>query len=325
MSSMSSPCDPIFWTHHCFIDKLWAQWQSMDPKRISDYGGRDQGEQMVGLSYKVSDVMDISKACYSYSDLPAKKVEPTPLPPPNTSNTPIDSDSAKQALANAAQTGKIDASVQNAVNTASTVKMTPATDQQVTTLSPDDRSDVVNIRPPTPVSSDWIQKNHLNETRVRQHEDFCKQMSDKLNALKGYISPCSMYFRPEMWSRLTQTVKNFTVTVPGAGTLSLPCDNTNIDPKQLVSNLRSMVQKYFPNLYQNPTQIQGDLEGICGKAAPCAPDSASNLLNVPVIGQSADGGSNTTSSTSSSGATVGVSAAYLLSVGYVLLLGAMDM
>ncbi len=31
MDSSCSPNDPIFWLHHCNIDRLWAQWQSLDP------------------------------------------------------------------------------------------------------------------------------------------------------------------------------------------------------------------------------------------------------------------------------------------------------
>ncbi len=31
MSSGASPNDPVFWLHHCFIDKLWANWQAAHP------------------------------------------------------------------------------------------------------------------------------------------------------------------------------------------------------------------------------------------------------------------------------------------------------
>ncbi|MFJ8386456.1 tyrosinase family protein [Streptomyces sp. NPDC094438] len=31
MSTGASPNDPVFWLHHAFIDKLWAQWQAMHP------------------------------------------------------------------------------------------------------------------------------------------------------------------------------------------------------------------------------------------------------------------------------------------------------
>ncbi|AWN25813.1 MULTISPECIES: tyrosinase family protein [Streptomyces] len=32
MTTGSSPNDPVFWLHHCFIDKLWADWQRLHPK-----------------------------------------------------------------------------------------------------------------------------------------------------------------------------------------------------------------------------------------------------------------------------------------------------
>ncbi|PJJ06529.1 tyrosinase [Streptomyces sp. 2333.5] len=32
MTTGASPNDPVFWLHHCFIDKLWADWQGMHPK-----------------------------------------------------------------------------------------------------------------------------------------------------------------------------------------------------------------------------------------------------------------------------------------------------
>lgn len=31
MGTGMSPNDPAFWLHHCFIDKLWAEWQSRHP------------------------------------------------------------------------------------------------------------------------------------------------------------------------------------------------------------------------------------------------------------------------------------------------------
>ncbi|WP_327321202.1 tyrosinase family protein [Streptomyces sp. NBC_01210] len=32
MTSGVSPNDPVFWLHHAFIDKLWAQWQARHPR-----------------------------------------------------------------------------------------------------------------------------------------------------------------------------------------------------------------------------------------------------------------------------------------------------
>src|SRR5690348_15578461 len=30
---------PLFWLHHCFIDKIWYDWQSMDSDRATAYSG----------------------------------------------------------------------------------------------------------------------------------------------------------------------------------------------------------------------------------------------------------------------------------------------
>ncbi|MDN5836413.1 MAG: tyrosinase family protein, partial [Nitrosospira sp.] len=34
MMAMSSPNDPVFWLHHCNIDRLWAEWQRENPTAI---------------------------------------------------------------------------------------------------------------------------------------------------------------------------------------------------------------------------------------------------------------------------------------------------
>jgi tyrosinase len=31
MGNMTSPNDPVFWLHHCSIDRLWAEWQPQHP------------------------------------------------------------------------------------------------------------------------------------------------------------------------------------------------------------------------------------------------------------------------------------------------------
>ncbi len=31
MATGMSPNDPVFWLHHCFVDKLWSEWQKRNP------------------------------------------------------------------------------------------------------------------------------------------------------------------------------------------------------------------------------------------------------------------------------------------------------
>ncbi len=33
MATGMSPNDPVFWLHHCFVDKLWSEWQRRNPTR----------------------------------------------------------------------------------------------------------------------------------------------------------------------------------------------------------------------------------------------------------------------------------------------------
>lgn len=39
---VASPGDPIFYLHHAWLDKLWADWQVLDlPARLSEMGGNN--------------------------------------------------------------------------------------------------------------------------------------------------------------------------------------------------------------------------------------------------------------------------------------------
>jgi len=42
-SAFTSPNDPVFWLHHCYMDKLWADWQAMHTDQyayLPDVGAR---------------------------------------------------------------------------------------------------------------------------------------------------------------------------------------------------------------------------------------------------------------------------------------------
>jgi streptogramin lyase len=53
MGPPTSPNDPIFWLHHCYVDKLWADWQRLHPTEpgyLPDGGAKKTG-------HNLSDVM----------------------------------------------------------------------------------------------------------------------------------------------------------------------------------------------------------------------------------------------------------------------------
>lgn len=40
LNGVSSPGDPLFYLHHTWLDKIWADWQALDKaKRIQDISG----------------------------------------------------------------------------------------------------------------------------------------------------------------------------------------------------------------------------------------------------------------------------------------------
>ncbi len=78
--------DPIFWLHHCNIDRLWASWNKGGRKNPNSTAFLDttftfvddNGQQVVG---KVSDMLSILRLGYAYS---AYDAVPPCLQPPST-------------------------------------------------------------------------------------------------------------------------------------------------------------------------------------------------------------------------------------------------
>ncbi|ORY05210.1 Di-copper centre-containing protein, partial [Basidiobolus meristosporus CBS 931.73] len=75
MAFATSTNDPLFWLHHAFVDKIWADWQKSDPSRFNDYGGVGPGNTQARLTdsmrpfqVTVSSMMDTTKPglCYRY-------------------------------------------------------------------------------------------------------------------------------------------------------------------------------------------------------------------------------------------------------------------
>lgn len=74
MTQMHSPNDPMFWFHHANLDRMWAEWQDMDPTRLADYSGSGQGNKQVRLTDSMSpfqvtaaDAVDYHRFCYTYA------------------------------------------------------------------------------------------------------------------------------------------------------------------------------------------------------------------------------------------------------------------
>jgi Common central domain of tyrosinase len=77
MMPVTSPNDPVFFLHHCFIDKLWVDWQDMqtDPKSyylptVGARKGHNLGDAMPPWKGKPSDVLNHRWLGYRYDTEP---------------------------------------------------------------------------------------------------------------------------------------------------------------------------------------------------------------------------------------------------------------
>lgn len=75
LSTRLSPFDPIFWLHHCFIDKLWADWQAQGTN-VQKFDGASYGGSFGSINAQtiitpygipVSSVLKSSDVCVQYA------------------------------------------------------------------------------------------------------------------------------------------------------------------------------------------------------------------------------------------------------------------
>jgi tyrosinase len=77
MLLMTSPDDPVFFLHHCFIDKVWADWQELqktnNPEGIPHYAplrdgppGHNIDDQIKPWKHAIREVLDIESLGYTY-------------------------------------------------------------------------------------------------------------------------------------------------------------------------------------------------------------------------------------------------------------------
>ena len=85
-----SAADPIFYLHHAFVDKVWADWQNFDrANRLNQFNGNHRdvpvsvNAPIPGLSgYTVAGVLDTLNLCFAYANPGvAPPIPPRPTPP----------------------------------------------------------------------------------------------------------------------------------------------------------------------------------------------------------------------------------------------------
>lgn len=62
---LTAPCDPVFWMHHCEIDRIWAEWQAANPGQNPALAGA--AATMDPWSETEVDTRDITALGYAYA------------------------------------------------------------------------------------------------------------------------------------------------------------------------------------------------------------------------------------------------------------------
>jgi tyrosinase len=83
MGDMISPRDPIFWLHHCNVDRLWARWNALGRRnttsplwtgfQFNNIFQIPQGQGLTAWNVGVRDVLDHRTFGYTYPDLPSNE------------------------------------------------------------------------------------------------------------------------------------------------------------------------------------------------------------------------------------------------------------
>ena len=63
--------DPIFWSHHCMVDRAWYLWQIQPSNANFVWDPRQLGTALSvpGTTFTVADILDITKLGYGYASV----------------------------------------------------------------------------------------------------------------------------------------------------------------------------------------------------------------------------------------------------------------
>lgn len=247
MAEMHSPNDPVFWLHHTYIDYVWSKWQKKNGK--VKFAGKDENGQSatlkntaLGLNLTYEGLLDDEKLCYSYADLEEKDLSEVPLPPPT-----VQKPEGNQAPNMTKQ------------------EPIPTNDEQ--RLAPNDRTNLNILRIPDPAGDEFCKKFGLDIKQVRDFEEKNKNLYKDLNKIEGYVSPCALWKRPALSTKIVEQQKqDLCVDVPGYGRIVIQYDH-NANPMQAVSNVKKRAELCTPNIEMEPEKYRDRLEKLVGKAA----------------------------------------------------------
>ncbi|RKP10025.1 hypothetical protein THASP1DRAFT_22223 [Thamnocephalis sphaerospora] len=171
---------PLFFLHHAFIDKVWADWQDRTPKNVYAYNGTNAdgtpaqlSDKLTSMAYTVGDVIDTRKLCYVYE----------PFVGANSASRKRPAATQELALSD----------------------RKPHSD---VTPSPHDRQNLYKLRLPIPLTVDLILLFRGDVDTIRGLEAQARAIIDNINKQHDYISPAALINRPDYLKRLAEKSKN---------------------------------------------------------------------------------------------------------------------
>ena len=247
MATMSSPRDPLFYSHHGNLDCEWSKCQrAWVQNNLPQFAGYVKNAPVTAntaipfFKNKFGDVVDMSQLCVVYAPYGTKPpAAPKPSEPANVvtttaANVAIPTSSAENAAATATApppavteavgtaTNQRTRSRRPAVTTASNnvattaasaaAAVTTETDATPTNVPPPPPPKVDQCPPPLPES--WIVMNKLNRTQIELTAAACKKVVE--DVAKGVTFTPPPTYKPEEYKEVIQAVlpKDYVITPP---------------------------------------------------------------------------------------------------------------
>ncbi|KAK9766486.1 hypothetical protein K7432_004400 [Basidiobolus ranarum] len=222
MDMASSANDPIFWIHHAFVDKIWADWQAANDTRSRSYLGLNSDntrasleDDLIPFKIQVKDLLPIDTLCYQYSNAPSEnfkapstadnKESESNHKPPNPTPEPVESTTETEAsdeilidMKKASEVTKLGNFSSNFEFDSLPVHLQKRDIEGAFSYSgeyggpnPDDRRNRIHLRIPMGLPAWYLEKMNIPVNRARAIERRQAEIISDLNK-SGYVSPVAL-------------------------------------------------------------------------------------------------------------------------------------